>query len=410
MVVVVMALGLASCMSVLAVFHALTADPVAGRHGETRTVMFRTKDEKPDPLRAVMQASLVQQVVDRLQDQTLAAVAYGTTRVQPATAPTDAAGDAETAVMFATSRIPAVFGIELLRGQWWTAADDHDGSPVAVIDVATAQRLFGTDNVLGKSIRIDDKRFRIIGVHANWAPALKFYAQNRKQYARGMAQVMAPFSAGDGVDMQMGQMSCPLGNMSDAWKQCSFSQLWAYDLDATQRQRLLQTATQVAQDFDKPPPGVTPVVYQPSLLTVREWLVLQHTVPDSVRAYVWVALAFLALCLLNAAGVLAARFLRRGAELGVRRALGASRRDVFFQHLIESGSLSAVAGAIALPLMLGAFALMRTQSIPYAALIRFHPGTFIALCAATVLTGLAVGVYPAWRAAVVPPALQVKQN
>jgi putative ABC transport system permease protein len=409
MVVAVMALGLAACMSVLAIFHALTADPVPGRSGQTQTIIFPAKGQKLESIEALMPVGPVQQVVDRLPDLPVAAVASGTTRVRPSSDPSRKS-ESDTAVMFATARIPKVFGISLLRGHWWTAADDRNGAPVAVIGIDTARRLFGTDDVLGKSIRLDKKRFRVIGVHAAWRPALKFYSQRGGQYARDMAGVMVPLLSGDGVDVQMYGMSCPLSQLTDKWKQCRFSQLWSYGLDAGQRQRFLSVATQVVQDFYKPPPGVTPIAYQSRLLNVREWLILQHTVPDSVRAYVWVALAFLALCLLNAAGVLAARFLRRGAELGVRRALGASRRDVFVQHLIESGSLSMVAGVIALPLMLGAFSLMRAQNIPYGDLIRFNVSTFLALCVATLVTGLAVGVYPAWRAAVVPPALQVKQN
>jgi hypothetical protein len=56
-------------------------------------------------------------------------------------------------------------------------------------------------------------------------------------------------------------------------------------------------------------------------------------VPGDVRLQMWLAFGFLRVCLVNTVGLLLAKFLRRSGEIGVRRALGASRAEIFLQCL-----------------------------------------------------------------------------
>ena len=62
------------------------------------------------------------------------------------------------------------------------------------------------------------------------------------------------------------------------------------------------------------------------------------------------SLMFLLVCLLNTVGLLLAKFLGKAAEIGVRQALGASRRDLFLQHLVESGCIGLAGGVLGLAL------------------------------------------------------------
>jgi putative ABC transport system permease protein len=309
-------------------------------------------------------------------------------------------------VVAATSQVGVIFGIPLVRGHWWTAQQDREHAPVAVVSEAVADKLFGTTAVLGKTIDINGKTLTIIGVRGPWQPTLAFYAQGANVYGHAVAQVLVPLSVAADAQFSMSAISgCKGSNwFSDPWHTCGVAALWGYGLDDAQRTRLVHLVQRVVpREADARPT-------QPVFVNVPAWLHLQHVLPDSVRAYVWVAVAFLALCLFNAAGVLAARFMRRGAEVGIRRALGAARRDVFAQHLLESGCLAALGGLLALPLVYGALALLRVQTVSYSALVHFDIDTFVGLCVVTVITGLLVGVYPAWRASARPPALQIKQN
>src|SRR6185369_17702832 len=82
------------------------------------------------------------------------------------------------------------------------------------------------------------------------------------------------------------------------------------------------------------------------LTNVAQWLRVQQVVDNDNRVLVGLAFAFLAVCLINTVGLLLAKFLNAAPITGVRRALGASRRDIFWQHLVEAGVVS-LAGGIA---------------------------------------------------------------
>ncbi|NII12027.1 ABC transporter permease [Oleiagrimonas sp. C23AA] len=408
MAVVVMALGLAACMTVLTVFHALAADPLPGRSGVLTTVLLPRHGEASNRTDATLSVDMAQRALGQLSGVRMAAVIPANGGV--GLADTDTPSLSNVDILATTSNVGEVFDIPLIRGRWWSAQDDASATPVAVISQRLAQRLFGSTSALGQQIKVGGKLVRVVGVHAPWAPSLRFYAQLDAVYDRDPAQVIMPMSVASGLSLYSSSTSCPSVSLTNRdWHSCSAASLWAYDLSPAQRQRLRA----VAKDIGAHLPVASNDTSLPravKLLNVDGWLRLQRAVPDSMRAYVWVALSFLALCLFNAAGVLAARFMRRGSELGIRRALGASQRDVFAQHLVESGALAVLGGALAWPLILGGMDLLRMQQLAYGDLVRFDIGTFLALCLATLITGLAVGVYPAWRAAMVPPALQVKQN
>jgi putative ABC transport system permease protein len=142
---------------------------------------------------------------------------------------------------------------------------------------------------------------------------------------------------------------------------------------------------------------------------VREWLVYQHAVSTEVRILVLVSFSFLLVCLLNAMGLMLAKIMGRAGDIGVRRALGASRRAIFGQCLIEAGVVGLAGGLLGLFLTaLGLMGLRSLLSEEVTRLTHFSPADVtIAVTLAVVATTLA-GLYPTWRAAQVQPAWQLK--
>src|SRR5690606_29639900 len=84
------------------------------------------------------------------------------------------------------------------------------------------------------------------------------------------------------------------------------------------------------------------------LRDVAQWLDHQQVVPPESRISLIVAVAFFAICLVNTIGLLLAKFLRRAGEIGVRRALGATRREIYAQYLIEAGTVGLAGGLLGL--------------------------------------------------------------
>jgi putative ABC transport system permease protein len=97
-----------------------------------------------------------------------------------------------------------------------------------------------------------------------------------------------------------------------------------------------------------------------------EWLTFKNAVPSDVRLQMWLALGFLGVCLVNTVGLLLAKFLRRSGEIGVRRALGASRGQIFLQCLVEAGAIGVAGGVLGIGLALLGLYAVRQQPVDYA--------------------------------------------
>jgi len=133
-------------------------------------------------------------------------------------------------------------------------------------------------------------------------------------------------------------------------------------------------------------------------------------VPNDARLQTWVALGFLLVCLLNTIGLLLTKFLRRSPEIGVRRALGASKRSIFTQLLIEAGMIGIAGGLLGLLLAwLGLWA-VRHQPTSYAELAHLDLPMLAGTFGLAVVSSLLAGLLPAWRGCQVTPALQLKSH
>jgi putative ABC transport system permease protein len=141
-----------------------------------------------------------------------------------------------------------------------------------------------------------------------------------------------------------------------------------------------------------------------------EWLDEREIVENDARLQTYLAFGFLLVCLVNTIGLLLAKFTARSGEIGVRRALGASRRQVFAQYLIETAVLGLAGGLVGLGLARLALWVLGTRGPAFAMLARMDWAmlgmTFVLAVGATLLAGL----LPTWRACQVRPAVQLKSQ
>ncbi len=138
---------------------------------------------------------------------------------------------------------------------------------------------------------------------------------------------------------------------------------------------------------------------------------VERVVPRASALSLIVALSFLAICLLNVVGLMLARFMRRAPEIGVRRALGASRGAICRQFLVEAAAIGLAGGALGLLLTAVGMAGIGLVFEPQiAALAHLDTSLVVSTVVLAVATTLIAGLYPTWRAAQVQPAWQLKSN
>ena len=149
----------------------------------------------------------------------------------------------------------------------------------------------------------------------------------------------------------------------------------------------------------------TPNVRLRSLL---DWLDYKQVIPVTVRMQTWIAFGVLLICLVNTVGLMVVKFLRKSGEIGVRRALGATRSAIFSQCLVEDGMVGLAGGLLGLPLAWLGLWLVRQQPVSFAASAHLDPSMLAAALGLAVVSALLAGMWPAWRASRIAPALQVK--
>ena len=305
-----------------------------------------------------------------------------------------------------------MFNTPFLLGGPWSAADDKGHADVVVISRELNDKIFSGANSIGKMVNLDNHEYRVVGVMGSWDPVPKFYDLNNNAYGKS-AEVYLPFTRA--IDSQMqswGNNNCNGNAGEPGWEgrlhsECVWLQFWAELPTTADVEHYRSFLNNYASDQQRLGRFTWPA--HTRIRDVREWLVYQHAVSTEVRILVLVSFSFLLVCLLNAMGLMLAKIMGRAGDIGVRRALGASRRAIFGQCLIEAGVVGLAGGLLGLFLTaLGLMGLRSLLSEEVTRLTHFSPADVtIAVMLAVVATTLA-GLYPTWRAAQVQPAWQLK--
>jgi putative ABC transport system permease protein len=303
-----------------------------------------------------------------------------------------------------------MFEATFLYGSGWTAADDDGRAPVAVISSVINDRVFAGDNSVGRSIHVEGHDYRIVGVLGHWAPQPRFYGLRLGGHDYGQRDgLFVPLQSARALGMQP-QISLSFGALPEANLETSSSiwlgvwvQLSNAASVANYRAYLGNYASQqlALGRFQRS---------RSSLSGLMQWLHDQRVVPDDVRLQMGLAFGFLLICVVNTVGLLLAKCLRRSREIGVRRALGASRGAIFAQFMVEAAMVGLTGGLLGL--LLAEFGLwgVRQQPAEYASLAHLDVGMFVFTFVVALLASLIAGLLPAWRACVVSPAPQLKAS
>ena len=307
----------------------------------------------------------------------------------------------------------AMFEVPFLHGQPWSEADDARAADVVVLGRAMAEKLFGDADPVGRQLRLMGTPFTVAGVVDHWNPRPRYYKLVGGNTFGDADDFFIPFTTAIRHEADNnGGMSCSSkrepGYAGLLASECTWLQFWFEARSAADRSDLQAWLDNYAGEqrklgrFQRKVPA--------RLYDVMEWMEELKIVGNDNKLSVWLAFGFLALCLVNTIGLLLAKFSVRASEIGVRRALGASRREIFRQFLIETGVIGLTGGVLGLVLAFGALALIGMQGKEVAAMARMDwqmlAMTFVLSVAAAVLAGL----LPTWRACQVTPAIQLKSQ
>jgi putative ABC transport system permease protein len=305
-----------------------------------------------------------------------------------------------------------MFDLPFRYGAGWDTSADHNLERVVVLSKAINEKVFGGEDSVGRSVRLNGMDFRVVGVLDEFLPVPKFYDVTNGAFDEP-EEIFIPFNVAVEYEFgRSGNTSCwktPDGDDFQAFlnSECIWIQFWAELRDEKEKQDYLVFLDAYVEQQKEL--GRFPGLIDNRLSNVMEWMKTQEVVNEDAQVMLGLSLLFLLVCLLNTIGLLLAKFLGKSGDIGLRRALGASRSSLFIQHMIEAGLIGlgggmgglvlAWLGLRGIEMLLGDFA-ENLVGLDWLMVL-----TAIGLA---IVSALLAGLYPTWRACRITPASQLK--
>ena len=267
----------------------------------------------------------------------------------------------------------AVTGGDIFPGRSFTRVEDQASSRVAVINEKLSGELFGQRDPIGKRIRIAGVPYRVIGVYT---PPPDLFGQGNSPQA-----IIPHNTFAKHVPHRRGGMVLILAPSPDVTV--------ADAIDAVTA--VLRSAR-----------GLRPGVENTFDIVTQDKLLESFNGITGVFFMVMLGLSSVGL-LVGGVGVIAIMMIsvtERTREIGVRKALGAKRREILWQFLVEASTLTMVGGAIGLVLG-GTLTAIARAVTPLPAVVPLW--SIVAALAVSAFTGVGFGLFPAIRAASLDP-------
>jgi len=302
-------------------------------------------------------------------------------RVIPAKALPKPQGDLPTIFGVAAVYQEQIGGLRLTRGRFFTEAEDDAAAAVAVLGQSTATGFFGAEDPVGRFVKFNEQWFRVIGVAA---PRLAVQGDVGGLPAQDSNNVVyVPINA---AILRMEDAQAYLRDEIDA----IYLNMAADDQVTTAGvlvRGLLTTAHRDAGDFT---------------VIVPAELLAQQQQTRRLFLYVMVAIASISLLVggIGIMNIMLASVMERTREIGVRRAVGATRRDVIRQFLIET-TLITFSGGIAGTVVGVLLSRLVAYLAGWSTVVTIT--SVVVACTVSVTVGIVFGLYPAARAAKLDP-------
>jgi len=274
-----------------------------------------------------------------------------------------------------------IANLAIVSGRFFDERETAGAAPVAVLGEAAAASLFGADDPIGRYVKVNEQWFQVIGVAGPQLTVQSDVAGLPAQDRNNLMYVplySAIFRLEDGQSQQKDEIDGIYLQMRSGSDIPAAAALLRGLLNVSHRQ---------AGDF--------------TIVSPAELLAEQRRT-QRVFEMVMVAIASISLLVggIGIMNIMLASVMERTREIGVRRAIGAKRRDVIRQFLIETTIISLAGGVVgvvigvalsrAIGYLAGWSTIVTTTSIVLAFFV-------------SVTIGLVFGLYPAARAASLDP-------
>jgi putative ABC transport system permease protein len=323
----------------------------------------------------------------------------------------------QTVVQLVHADFFPMFNVPFRYGTGWTADADRAHEAVTVLSQEANDKLFGGQDSVGERIRLGSREFTVIGVLDVYQPTPKFY-DVVNSLAGQTNEFFVPFDLIRDADLGMtvtgntdgwGDGSTFSGDLIFTTAEWYWIQFWA-DVEPERHAEYAAFVDDYSRNLKEL--GRYPRPLNNRVTPMMDWVAERNQAGGLTVVIMILSMLFLGVCAINLTGLLLGKFLAKASRIGIHRALGAPRRAVFLQHIIECELVGVFGGAIGIVLAMGILKLIvrmmpDLQGFVAGGIFRLD-GTMIAVAVGlALLAGLGAGIYPAWRAARISPAVQI---
>ena len=263
-------------------------------------------------------------------------------------------------------------GVTLAAGRFLTQMEAAGNRDLCVVGAEVAEKLFAGESPLGQKIRVGNESLEVIGVLEK----------------RG--SVLGQMSLDN-------QVIIPIGKLFRGFRWDPSCTIQVKVSDPTRIEAAREELRGLLRKVRRVPPGVD----DDFAINQQEQLLDQFKKVSAVIATAGFFITGLSL-FVGGIGIMNIMFVsvaERTHEIGIRKAIGAKRRTILLQFLIEAASICVLGAAIALAFAAGLVEIAK-HWLPRVAL---SPSVILLALAVAIITGIVSGFLPAWRAARMSP-------
>ncbi|MFP4058488.1 MAG: ABC transporter permease [Candidatus Brocadiia bacterium] len=283
---------------------------------------------------------------------------------------------------------PDVAKRELLQGRFLTSVDMHAKTTVCVLNEPMVDALFPFSSPLGKTVKGGGQCYRVVGVLRGRSGGSR--QGNGSEAATGPHEIYVPMAT---VQARYGDV---IYRRRSGTREVTIVELHRLIAKAATLEDVVPVSRAIRRILDH--------AHEKQDYAIDVPLERLRAAKESLRIWNFVLSGIAAISLLvggiGIMNIMLATVTERTREIGIRRALGARRRDIVAQFLTETTLLAAAGGLIGVSLGLGG---ARVVSFAANRLTLVTPASCVLAFSISVAVGLVFGIYPAYRAASMDP-------